>query len=78
MAFSRARRMLILTASEEPHPRFDAIWRDAPRWPDVDLRALSSQRFSDGSTHAPELVVNLGRMKRLIIRMGAPARMEKR
>ena len=78
VAFSRTRRMLILTASEEPHPRFDAIWRDAPRWPDVDLRALSSQRFSDGSTHAPELVVNLGRMKRLTIRMGAPARMEKR
>ncbi len=31
VGFSRPRRLLILTASEQPHPRFDAIWRRAPR-----------------------------------------------
>ena len=36
VAFTRARRLLVLTATGEPHARFNDIWTGAARWPGVD------------------------------------------
>ena len=36
VAFTRARRLLVLTASGEPQARFGSIWDEAARWPEVD------------------------------------------
>ena len=40
VAFTRARRLLVLTASGEPQARVRSIWDSAVRWPDVDRDAL--------------------------------------
>ena len=48
VAFSRARHLLVLTSNGAVHPRFDAIWKQLPRWDDLtgsDLAALQRQRF---------------------------------
>ena len=48
VAFSRAKRLLVLTSGGAVHPRFDAIWKQLPRWDDLtgsDLAALQRQRF---------------------------------
>lgn len=48
VAFSRARRLLVLTANHEPKARFDPIWDPAVRWHEMDRnerRALGRQRF---------------------------------
>ena len=74
VAFSRARRLLILTASDPPHQRFDTIWRMAPQWPgpDLDVVSLARQRFGDDPTPGVELVFHLRRVARLIVRVGPP------
>ena len=55
VAFTRARRLLVLTATGEPHARFNEIWAGAPRWPDVDKEILAqpavrgkTERYSPG------------------------------
>ena len=48
VAFSRAKRLLVLTSGGVVHPRFDAIWNGLPRWDDLtgsELAALQRQRF---------------------------------
>ena len=48
VAFSRARHLLVLTSNGAVHPRFDAVWKQLPRWDDLtgsDLAALQRQRF---------------------------------
>ena len=48
VGFSRARHLLVLTSNGAVHPRFDAIWKQLPRWDDLtgsDLAALQRQRF---------------------------------
>ncbi len=50
VAFSRARRLLVLSAYETPRARFDPIWRAAKRWTALgtsERRALARQRFRD-------------------------------
>ena len=48
VAFSRAENLLVLTSGGVVHPRFDAIWKDLPRWDGLsrgELEALRRQRF---------------------------------
>ena len=48
VAFSRAQRLLVLTASGPPAPRFAPLWDSLPRWPHLGAAALDrllSQRF---------------------------------
>ena len=48
VAFSRAERLLVLTAGGPVHQRFDGIWDGARRWRELcpwDLEALARQRF---------------------------------
>ncbi len=75
VAFSRARNLLILTASGPPAPRFDSIWDDLPRWSDLDTAArcrLLRQRFgaerSGGAPSQANLIIS--RAKRLVVRPG--------
>ena len=41
VAFSRAQRLLVITAQREPHAIFSSIWHAVPTWTSVDLRSLS-------------------------------------
>ena len=48
VAFSRAERLLVLTAGGSVHQRFGDIWDQARRWRELcprDIEALASQRF---------------------------------
>ena len=48
VAFSRAERLLVLTAGGPVHQRFDDIWDQARRWRELckrDIEALARQRF---------------------------------
>ena len=48
VAFSRAERLLVLTAGGPVHQRFSDIWDQAPRWGELcqrDIEALARQRF---------------------------------
>ncbi|MDE2813121.1 MAG: DEAD/DEAH box helicase [Gemmatimonadota bacterium] len=74
VAFSRARNLLVLTASAPPAPRFSPIWDGLPRWPNLSAAALSqllSQRFaSEPTVGAPRQPANLviPHVKRLVVR----------
>ena len=80
VAFSRPRDLLVLTASEPVHPRFDAIWENARRWTELDhiqLSALARQRFRTtengagaGMTPSRQTRV-ISRLKRFDIRIRA-------
>ena len=41
VAFSRAQRLLIITAQREPHAMFRPLWDTVPAWVSVDTRPLS-------------------------------------
>ena len=80
VAFSRPRDLLVLTASEPLHPRFDAIWDCAPRWTELDSAqraALAHQRFGTtesgaGAVKAPPKQTQthvIPRLKRLDVRI---------
>ena len=48
VAFSRAERLLVLTAGGPVHQRFDGIWNGARRWRELcprEIEALARQRF---------------------------------
>ena len=45
VAFSRPKRLLVLTASGEVHQRFADAWDGLPRWDRMDRRTLARQRF---------------------------------
>ena len=80
VAFSRPQDLLVLTASGPVHPRFGAIWEDAPRWAEMDptsLAALARQRFRSvgddlGSAReaAPTSQRRVYRFKRLDVHIG--------
>ena len=71
VGFTRARRLLVLTASGEPHARFRCIWDEAARWPDVDRDALGRQRFGMADT-APRQPVDIDHVDRLVVRVIPP------
>ncbi len=75
VAFSRARNLLVLTASGPPAPRFAPIWDDLPRWRALGASAMDkllSQRFGaergGGAPSQANLVIS--RVKRLVVRPG--------
>ena len=70
VAFTRAKRLLVLTATGEPHARFNDIWAGAARWPDVDKEALASQRFETRENTTPPNSVEIDHLDRLVIRLG--------
>ena len=45
VAFSRPKRLLVLTAAGEVHPRFKDAWDGLPRWDRMDRQSLGRQRF---------------------------------
>ena len=45
VAFSRPRRLLVLTTSGPVHSRFSSAWERLPRWDRMDRRPLGRQRF---------------------------------
>ncbi len=54
VAFSRAQRLLVITAQRGPHPIFTSIWDTVPSWTLVDLRLLSGTgKFSDPNCLPP-------------------------
>ena len=75
VAFSRARHLLVLTASGSVHPRFVDAWEQLPRWDRASRRQLARQRFRPSETarrveqqpDVPEVVAHL---KRLDVWMG--------
>jgi DNA helicase-2/ATP-dependent DNA helicase PcrA len=45
VAFSRAQKLLVLSAGRQPKNHFAAMWEDLPQWPYVRKDLLSAQRF---------------------------------
>lgn len=45
VAFSRAQKVLVLTAHEAPKDYFSPIWDGLPQWPYVQKELLAAQRF---------------------------------
>ena len=45
VAFSRPRKVLVLTAHEQPGDHFASIWQGLPQWPYVRKELLAAQRF---------------------------------
>ena len=70
VAFTRARRLLVLTATGEPHARFNDIWAGAARWPDVDKDALARQRFGAAQKATSSDVIKIDYLDRLVLRLG--------
>ena len=70
VAFTRARRLLVLTATGEPHARFNDIWTGAARWPGVDRDALARQRFGAAQKATPPTVIEIGHLDRLVLLLG--------
>ena len=70
VAFTRARRLLVLTATGEPHARYNDIWAGAARWPHIDRDALASQRFGAAQNATPPKVIEIGHLDRLVLRLG--------
>ena len=81
VAFSRARHLLVLTASGPVHPRFEDAWDRLPRWDEMDRTALDRQRFwpavtdeeGDPAPAPPESPRVIPFLKRLDVWMGRRA-----
>ena len=71
VAFTRARCLLVLTASGEPQARFRSIWGSAARWPGVDRESLTRQRFGVAAA-APSRTVDIDRLDRLVVSLTPP------
>ena len=79
VACSRPKDLLVLTSSGGVHPRFEALWKNAPRWQSLDsiqLSALASQRFRDDhSEPCPDPTTPLRqipRLRRIDVRLQIP------
>ncbi len=70
VAFTRARRLLVLTSTGEPHARFNDIWAGAARWPDIDRDALALQQFGATQKATSSDVIKIDHLDRLVIRLG--------
>ena len=71
VAFTRARCLLVLTATGAPQRRFSSIWETSARWPDVDRRCLTRQRFGVAGA-APRQRVDIDHLYRLVVRLSPP------
>ena len=70
VSFTRARHLLVLTASGEPQARFGSIWERAARWPDVDRESLARQRFGTAGT-IPRQVIDISHLDRLVVSLAS-------
>ena len=70
VAFTRAKHLLVLTASGEPHARFNEIWAGAACWPDLDKETLASQRFGAAQKATSSDVIKIDYLDRLVLRLG--------
>ena len=73
VAFSRARNLLVLTASGPPAPRYGSIWDGLPRWRGLDTGAweqLLRQRFGEERFHGASAQADrvFQRVRRLVVR----------
>ena len=66
VAFTRARNLLVLTASGEHQARFRSLWEGAARWSRVDRESLARQRFGV-AVAAPPRVVEIDHLDRLVV-----------
>ena len=78
VAFSRPKRLLVLTAAGAVHRRFADAWDDLPRWDRMDRRSLGRQRFRPPETtrRAPqphEPTGDIPHLTRLDVWMGRAA-----
>ena len=70
VAFSRARRLLVLTSGGAVHPGIADAWAELPRWDDATRAALERQRFGEaGEIAVPRTIPFL---KRLDVSMRIP------
>lgn len=53
VAFSRAERLLVLTASKKPHPYFAALWQGVPSWPYMHERLLKMPKPLEPKEYVP-------------------------
>ena len=65
VAFTRARYLLVLTASGEPQARFRSLWERVSHWSWVDRESLARQRF--GVAGAPPRMVEIDHLDRLVV-----------
>ena len=72
VSFTRARHLLVLTASGEPQARFKSIWEGASRWPDLDRESLSRQRFGMAGAEPTGTVIEIQHLDRLVVRLSQP------
>ena len=72
VAFTRARRLLVLTASGEPQARFRSIWEGSACWSHMDRESLSRQRFGMAGTEPTGTVIDIARLDRLVVRLAPP------
>jgi len=54
VAFSRAAKLLVLTANEQPREHFDPIWQGLPQWPYVKKDILGTLRFKARKQFVPK------------------------
>ena len=80
VACSRARGLLVLTASGSVHSRFADAWEGLPRWDRMDRQALGRQRFrspepsvSTEDSNGPARVRVIPYLKRLDVRVSCAA-----
>ncbi len=71
VAFTRARRLPVLTTGGAPSDRFRSIWDATDRRPGMERDSLSRQRFGPASA-VPRRVFDIERLDRLVIRLNVP------
>ena len=69
VAFTRARHLLLLTATGQPHSRFNDIWKGAARWPELDRDSLARQRFGTARNQPVPPVFEIGHLNQLVVRV---------
>ena len=78
VAFSRPKRLLVLTSGDLVHPRLEDAWSRLPRWDRMDRSALARQRFqpaeeTDETERPPCPVHATPSMRRLDVWVGRAA-----
>lgn len=71
VAFTRALRLLVLTASVDLQARFNPICRGAARWTGVDRNPLARQR-SGAAGAVPRRTVEIDHLEGLVLRLAPP------
>jgi DNA helicase-2/ATP-dependent DNA helicase PcrA len=59
VAFSRPQKLLVLTSSDTPVPRFGSVWQGLDQWPYVKRDTLKAQRFKSKEPYVPKKTLSL-------------------